>query len=146
MLPTERTIVPHCVHGQDPVTVPRSAIVREAVQMMAKRRIGAIMIVEDDKLLGIFTERDAMVRIVAENRDPDTTMIGEVMTPNPQTIKASDSVVLALDLMSQRGFRHLPVMEGGKLYGIVSIRDLYRNVKEQMDDDILMLAETLIQG
>lgn len=61
-------------------------------------------------------------------------------------VKASDSVVLALDLMSKRGFRHLPVMEGGQLYGIVSIRDLYRNVKEQMDDDILMLAETLIQG
>ena len=59
---------------------------------------------------------------------------------------ASAAVVLALDLMSKRGFRHLPVMEGGKLYGIVSIRDLYRNVKEQMDDDILMLAETLIQG
>ncbi len=68
------------------------------------------------------------------------------MTPDPQTIKASDSVVLALELMSKRGFRHLPVTEGGKLYGIVSIRDLYKNVKEQMDDDILMLAETLIQG
>lgn len=146
MVPTERTIVPHCIHGQEPITLPRDTIVREAVQLMARRRIGAIMIVEDDKLLGIFTERDAMIRIVAEARDPDKTTLGEVMTPDPQTVKASDSVVLALDLMSQRGFRHLPVMEGGQLYGIVSIRDLYRNVKEQMDDDILMLAETLIQG
>lgn len=146
MVPTERTIVPHCIHGQEPITLPRDTIVREAVQLMARRRIGAIMIVEDDKLLGIFTERDAMIRIVAEARDPDKTTLGEVMTPDPQTVKASDSVVLALDLMSKRGFRHLPVMEGGKLYGIVSIRDLYRNVKEQMDDDILMLAETLIQG
>jgi CBS domain-containing protein len=146
MLPTERTIVPHAIHGQEPVILPRSTIVREAVQLMARRRIGAIMIVEDDKLFGIFTERDAMVRIVAESRDPDTTTLGEVMTPDPETIKASDSVVMALEVMSRRGFRHLPVMEGGKLYGIVSIRDLYRNVKEQMDDDILMLAETLIQG
>lgn len=146
MLPTERTIVPHAIHGQDTVTFARDIKVREAVQLMAKRRIGAVMVVEDDKLLGIFTERDAMVRIVAESRDPDKTTIGEVMTPNPETIKASDSVVLALDMMSKRGFRHLPVMEGGQLYGIVSIRDLYRNVKEQMDDDILMLAETLIQG
>jgi CBS domain-containing protein len=146
MLPTERTIVPHCIHGQEPITLPRATLVREAVQLMARRRIGAVMIVEDDKLLGIFTERDAMVRIVAETRDPDATTLGEVMTADPQTIKASDSVVLALEVMSKRGFRHLPVMEGGKLYGIVSIRDLYRNVKEQMDDDILMLAETLIQG
>jgi len=146
MLPTERTIVPHAIHGQEPITLPRATIVREAVQLMAKRRIGAIMVVEDDKLYGIFTERDAMIRIVAESRDPDKTTLGEVMTPDPQTIKASDSVILALEMMSQRGFRHLPVVEGSKLVGIVSIRDLYRNVKEQMDDDILMLAETLIQG
>lgn len=146
MLPTERTIVPHAIHGQDPAIFPRDIKVREAVQLMARRRIGAVMVVEDDKLLGIFTERDAMVRIVAENRDPDTTTLGEVMTPGPQTIQASDSVIMALEMMSQRGFRHLPVVEGDKLVGIVSIRDLYRTVKEQMDDDILLLAETLIQG
>jgi CBS domain-containing protein len=146
MLPTERTIVPHAIHGQDTVTFARDIKVREAVQIMAKRRIGAVMVVEDDKLLGIFTERDAMVRIVAENRDPDTTTLGEVMTAAPQTIQASDSVIMALEMMNKRGFRHLPVVEGDKLVGIVSIRDLYRTVKEQMDDDILLLAETLIQG
>lgn len=146
MLPTERTIVPHAIHGQEPITLPRATLVREAVRLMAKRRIGALMIVEDGKLQGIFTERDAMVRIVAEGRDPDSTTLGEVMTADPQTIQASDSVLLALELMNKNGFRHLPVVEAGSLVGIVSIRDLYRNVKEQMDDDILMLAETLIQG
>jgi CBS domain-containing protein len=146
MLPTERTIVPHAIHGQDPVTLARDIKVREAVQLMAKRRIGAVMVVEDGKLLGIFTERDAMVRIVAESRDPDATTLGEAMTADPQTIQASDSVVMALEMMNQRGFRHLPVVEGDRLVGIVSIRDLYRTVKEQMDDDILLLAETLIQG
>ena len=146
MLPTERTIVPHAIHGQEPVTLPRTTMVREAVQLMARRRIGALLIVEDGRLHGIFTERDAMVRIVAEGRDPDSTTLGEVMTADPQTIQASDSVLLALELMNKHGFRHLPVVEAGGLVGIVSIRDLYRNVKEQMDDDILMLAETLIQG
>jgi len=146
MLPTERTIVPHAIHGQEPVTLERNIKVREAVKLMAKRRIGAVMVVEDEKLLGIFTERDAMIRIVAEDRDPDATTLGEVMTAGPQTIQASDSVVMALEMMNQRGFRHLPVVEGDRLVGIVSIRDLYRTVKEQMDDDILLLAETLIQG
>ena len=106
MLPTERTIVPHCVHGQEPVTVPRSTMVREAVQLMARRRIGAIMIVEDDRLLGIFTERDAMVRIVAEGRDPDATTIGEVMTADPKTVKASDSVVPSAGDGRRTALRH----------------------------------------
>jgi CBS domain-containing protein len=146
MLPVERTIVPHAILGQELITFGRATTVRAAVKEMAARRIGAAMVVEDDKLLGIFTERDVLVRVVAADRDPETTTLAEVMTPDPQTIKASDAVVLALDLMNKRGHRHLPVVEGDKLVGIVSIRDLYRTIKEQMDEDILMLAETLIQG
>jgi CBS domain-containing protein len=146
MLPVERTIVPHAILGQELITFGRATTVRAAVKEMAARRIGAAMVVEDDKLLGIFTERDVLMRVVAADRDPETTTLAEVMTPDPQTIKASDAVVLALEMMNKRGYRHLPVVEGDKLVGIVSIRDLYRTIKEQMDEDILMLAETLIQG
>ncbi len=146
MIPVEHTIVPHAIHGQDIVSLEPSATVREAVMLMAKRRIGAVPIVEGEKLVGIFTERDAIVRVIADGRDPDTTRLGDVMTANPDTVKSSDAVLHALELMNAHNYRHLPVVDNGQLVGVVSIRDLYRSVKEQMDADILMLAETLIQG
>jgi len=146
MLPVEHTIVPHAIHGQDVVAFAPSATVREVVDAMAKRRFGAVPVMDNDRLVGIFSERDVLVRVVAARKDPETTPVGEVMTANPDTVKSSDSVLHALELMNQRGYRHLPVVDGMELVGIVSIRDLYRSVKEQMDNDILMLAETLIQG
>ncbi len=146
MLPVEHTIVPHAIHDQDMIAFARATTVREAASAMAQRRIGAVPIVEDGKLLGIFTERDVITRVVAPGRNPDTTPLGEVMTENPDTVKSSDSVVHALELMNTRRYRHLPVVDQGKLVGIVSIRDLYRSVKEQMDSDIMLLAEALLQG
>jgi CBS domain-containing protein len=146
MLPVEHTIVPHAIHDQDMATFERTATVREAVNLMAERRIGAVPIVDGGQLIGIFTERDVITRVVAPGRDPNTTPIGEVMTPNPDTVKSSDSVVHALEMMNSRRYRHLPVVDRDKLVGIVSIRDLYRSVKEQMDSDIMLLAEALLQG
>ena len=146
MLPVEHTIVPHAIHEQDMATFPPTATIREVVDTMAKRRFGAVPITENDRLIGIFSERDLLVRVVAERKDPETTPVSEVMTANPDTVRSSDSVLHALELMNQHGYRHLPVVDGTQLVGIVSIRDLYRSVKEQMDNDILMLAETLIQG
>jgi CBS domain-containing protein len=146
MLPVEHTIVPHAIHDQDLVAFAPDAVVREVVDAMAKRRFGAVPVVENGRLVGIFTERDVLVRVVAARKDPETTRLGEVMTANPDTVKSSDAVLHALELMNQHGYRHLPVVDGERLVGLVSIRDLYRSVKEQMDSDILMLAETLIQG
>ncbi len=146
MIPVEHTIVPHAILGQEVVTYERSAIVRAVVKEMHKRRIGAVLVIEGGKLAGIFTERDVLNRVVAADRDPDTTTLADVMTVNPDTVKSSDAVTHALDMMSTRGYRHLPVVDGENIAGIVSIRDLYRSVKEQMDSDILMLAEALIQG
>jgi len=146
MLPVEHTIVPHAIHDQDLVAFAPDAVVREVVDAMAKRRFGAVPVVENGRLVGIFTERDVLVRVVAARKDPETTRLGEVMTANPDTVKSSDAVLHALELMNQHGYRHLPVVDGERLVGLVSIRDLYRSVKEQMDSDILLLAETLIQG
>ncbi|MBV8537792.1 MAG: CBS domain-containing protein [Alphaproteobacteria bacterium] len=146
MLPVEHTIVPHAIHGQELVTFAPDAVVREVVDAMAKRRFGAVPVVENGRLVGIFTERDVLVRVVAARKDPETTRLGDVMTANPDTVKSSDAVLHALELMNQHGYRHLPVVDGDQLLGVVSIRDLYRSVKEQMDSDILLLAETLIQG
>src|SRR5262245_54991523 len=138
MIPVEHTIVPHAILGQEVITYEPTATVREVVKAMHKRRIGAVLVLEDGKLAGIFTERDVLNRVVAADRDPDTTTLADVMTRNPDTVKSSDAVTLALELMNSRGYRHLPVVDGGTtIAGIVSIRDLYRSVKEQMDSDIL---------
>ena len=146
MLPVEHTIVPHAIHGQELVTFAPDALVREVAEIMAKRRFGAVPVVESGRLVGIFTERDAVVRVMAAGKNPDTTRLDEVMTRDPDTVKSSDAVLHALELMNQHGYRHLPVVDDGRLVGVVSIRDLYRSVKEQMDSDILLLAEALIQG
>lgn len=148
MLPPDRTIVPDVLKApQDLVTVRTHTTVEQAAQMMAERRIGAVLVVgEDGKLAGIFTERDALVRVVAWQRSPAATLVAEVMTPGPDTIQTDSSVQIALDQMAERGYRHLPVLDGERIYGIISIRDLYRSMKSQMEEDILMLAEMLIQG
>lgn len=148
MLPPDRTIVPDVLAApQDLVTVRTHTTVEQAAQMMAERRIGAVLVVgEDGKLAGIFTERDALVRVVAWQRSPAATLVAEVMTPGPDTIQTDTSVQIALDQMAERGYRHLPVLHGDTIYGIISIRDLYRSMKAQMEEDILMLAEMLIQG
>jgi len=147
MLPTDRKIVPDVITApQDLATVSPKVTVAEVSALMATRRIGAILVVEKGKLAGIFTERDALVRVIAKGVDPKTTTVAEVMTRNPDTIQPTESVQTALDLMAERGYRHLPVIDDGKLYGIISIRDLYRSVKAQMEEDILLLAEMLIQS
>jgi len=146
MIQTERTVVPHAVSEQSLATLEPGATVVEAARMMAYLRIGALMVVEGEKLVGIFSERDALTRVLAKELDPATTTLAQVMTPDPIVISPDATVQQALDIMAAKGFRHLPVIEEARIVAIVSIRDLYRSVKDQMETDILLLAETLLQG
>jgi len=146
MQPIGLTIVPDVIREQRLVTLSPRDTARTAVELMAKRRIGAVPVVDKGKLVGIFTERDVVLRIVAAGRNPDKTTLAKVMTPNPSTLAPDDTVRDALDLMQQGHFRHLPVVERGRLIGIVSIRDLYQSVVDQMGADIILLAEGLLQG
>jgi CBS domain-containing protein len=146
MLPVSRTIIPDVVRDQRLATLPGTATVSAAAKLMAERRMGAVLVVDDGKLVGIVTERDIAVRVVAAGRDATTTRLAKVMTPDPDTLKPNDTVRAALDLMARRGYRHLPVLRRGKLVGMVSIRDLYRAVVDQLEADILLLAEGLVQG
>ncbi len=119
----ERTIR-SIIGRQNIVTLPLDTSVRAAAKVMAKHKIGAVPVTELGKLLGIFTERDLMNRIIAKEIDADTTQLRAVMTPDPKTIDVDDKVLHALELMLDGGFRHLPVMQGGRLLGILSIRDI----------------------
>ena len=105
------------------VTAPPDTTVSKAAKLMARKNVGAVMVVENERLIGIFTERDALVRVIAKGRDTQTTLLADVMTPEPQTVDPDKSFGYALLMMHEQGFRHVPVIENGKPIGIVSSRN-----------------------
>jgi len=96
--------------------------VLEAAKLMARRKVSAVLVVEDGKLVGIFTERDAVHRVIAKRRDPRLTTLAEVMTRNPRTVSPDETFGYAMLLMHEHGFRHLPVVQGPAPIGIISAR------------------------
>jgi CBS domain-containing protein len=97
-------------------------LVSKAAELMAAKNVGAIMVIEDDRLVGIFTERDVVFRVVARGLDAQATRLADVMTRAPRTVDPDKPFGHALWVMQENGFRHLPVMQGDKLIGIVSSR------------------------
>jgi len=108
---------------QEPVTAPATMTVSEAARLMREHRVGAIMVVQEGALAGIFTERDALIRVLAEERDVRTTRLADVMTRDPKTIHPDRSFAEALQMMYGGSFRHVPVVEDGRPVGMVSARD-----------------------
>lgn len=105
------------------ILVPGSMTVREAARLMKSKHYGAVLVTEGDELLGIFTERDAVFRVIAAGRDPETTQLADVMTKEPKTITPDKTFGHAMLLMHEGGFRHVPVIDDGKLVGMVSSRN-----------------------
>ena len=126
------------VANQTPLMAPRTTTVLDAAHQMKAHGKGALLVVEDSKLIGIFTERDALFRVIAAGRDPATTRLADVMTPQPQTIHPDEPFLHAMRMMHRGGFRHLPVAEHGRPLGMVSARDA-------LDDDLYELSVNLEQ-
>jgi len=97
--------------------------VTQAARLMAGKNTGAVLVLEDDQLVGIFTERDMVFRVIAKGLDPKTTLLREVMTADVQALDASQTYGHALVIMQAHGFRHVPVMEHGHVVGIISSRN-----------------------
>jgi CBS domain-containing protein len=115
--------------------------VMEVARAMVERNIGAVPVLRDGKLAGVFSERDLMRRIVVEGLDPESTRVGEVMTKEPLSVSPADDLERCLLLMREHGFRHLPICEDGELRGFVSLRDiLLRDLTEKDDEVRLMRA------
>ena len=131
-----RKIVPDIVSDQKIDLLAENMSVRDASKYMAERHIGAILLGEGNSLVGIFTERDVLTRVVAKGLDPDATTVGQVMTKDPDTVEPNEEALTALDRMREKGYRHLPIAEGGQVVGIVSIRDLYAAVKKELESDL----------
>jgi CBS domain-containing protein len=115
------------------VSLPPGATVAEACCMMRDHRIGAVLVMDQDDLQGIFTERDAVYRVLAEGLDPDQTRLDQVMTRELVTLEPETAAVDALRLMSQIGFRHLPIVEAGQVHGVISLRDFVGAELQQVD-------------
>jgi CBS domain-containing protein len=124
------------VASQKLFTLPAKTTISEAARLMSQRQASAAMVVEGASLVGIFTERDALFRVLAEGRDPQTTQLADVMTPNPQTIDPHKSFRYALILMYERGFRHVPVVEDGKPIGLVSATDALNPELQEVASDL----------
>ena len=113
--------------------------VMEVAQAMVERNIGAVPVLRDGRLAGVFSERDLMRRIVVEGRDPKATRVGEVMTPEPLSVSRHDDLERCLVLMREHGFRHLPICEGGRLLGFLSLRDLLLRDLSEKDDEVKLM-------
>ena len=111
------------IASQNPVIAEADITVTEAARRMKERRVGALLVMREGRLAGIFTERDALFRVIAEGRDPATTRLVEVMSANPRSISPDRPFGHALHMMHEGGFRHVPVVEEGKPVGVVSARD-----------------------
>lgn len=117
--------------------------VLEVACMMVEHNIGAVPVFHESQLVGIFTERDLMGRVVAGGRDTTKTLVGEVMTDDPLTIDPADSLETCLTLMRRHNFRHLPVCKGRQLMGIVSLRDILLHDLDEKDDEVRMMRAYL---
>lgn len=116
-------LVKDVMERKNALALPPETTVSKAAELMAKKKTGAAMVVEQERLIGIFTERDALFRVIARGLDARTTRLADVMTAEPQTVGPGTSYGYALVMMQENGFRHAPVVENGKPIGIVSSRN-----------------------
>ncbi len=130
MLTTLGQIIPE--KGQSVETTAPEVSVADAVHRMHQLNIGALLVKEGGQLVGIFTERDVLFRVVDEGLDPKATRVSEVMTPDPLALKPTTTVEEAMRVVTEKRFRHLPVVEGGHLQGLVSNGDLTRSAVRAM--------------
>ncbi len=124
------------VRDQKPLIMPPKTTVKHACERMRERRVGAVLVADrDHHLLGIFTGRDAVCRVLAEGKDAAETTLAEVMTRDPATMPPTDTAIEALRLMRDGGFRHVPVVAGGKAIGVVSHGDFRGLETARLDDE-----------
>ncbi|HWY54770.1 MAG TPA: CBS domain-containing protein [Terriglobales bacterium] len=127
------------INAQDTYRVDADQFAFDVAQAMVDRNIGAVPVLRDGLLVGIFSERDLMKRVVVEGRDCRTTRVEEVMTEDPLTVSPDESLENCMLLMRRHGFRHLPVCEGKQLRGIVSLRDILLHDLNEKDHECRMM-------
>jgi CBS domain-containing protein len=127
------------IKNQETWQAEMSHTVLATVCTMVEHNIGAVPVMHNGKLVGIFSERDLMKRVVAEGRDPCSTCLAEVMTGDPVSVSTNDELENCMTLMRRNNFRHLPVCYEGQLVGMVSLRDILLHDLNEKDDEVRMM-------
>jgi CBS domain-containing protein len=117
--------------------------VLEVARLMVEHNIGAVPVLQNGQLIGIFSERDLMSRVVVHGKDPAQTPVIQVMTEDPLTVAQNDPLETCMTLMKRHGFRHLPVCSGRELKGVVSLRDILLHDLDAKDDEVRMMRAYL---
>jgi CBS domain-containing protein len=130
-------IIPDIVHEQDIHALNENDTAFDAAKRMIELDVGAMVVNDaEGNLAGIVSERDIARRVVARSLDPKKTLLSEIMTRDPDTLNPRDTAIDALEIMRLRHHRHLPVVEGGRVVGMVSIRDLYEVMRMELENSI----------
>ena len=130
-------LISNIIAGRPLVSGTTDMTVRAACRLMAEKKIGALLLVDNNRIAGIFTERDALNKVLAGGLDPDSTQVSLVMVKDPQTIRADKPLGYALQFMADGGFRHVPVIDDdGTPLGMVSARDALGNDMVQLERDL----------
>ena len=127
------------------ISVQPSDTVQKALELMKENRVRSVLVMEGDHLEGIITQGDCAIRVLLVGHNANQTRVSEVMTRNPATVKLDDPLEACMGLMANRNFRHLPVVDEGKVVGVVSIGDMVKNMIRQLGDQVSYL-ETYIRG
>ncbi len=134
------------IRDREPYSMKATASVMEAAEFMARRRIGAVCVLDDEgRLIGVFSERDLLNRVVLLRHDASVMKLGDVTSPLRAVIRCDETPHQALERMEQIGTRHLPVVDGEKWVGMLSIRDLLRVELSEQGDEIKLLHEYIQQ-
>ena len=136
-------LISHLLKNQVTTSAEPQQTVLEVARLMVDRNIGAVPVLNQGELVGIFSERDLMTRVVVPGLDPARTRVSEVMTEDPLTIAPNDDLETCMMLMRRHGFRHLPVCSGRELRGVVSLRDILLNDLNEKDDEVRMMRAYL---
>jgi CBS domain-containing protein len=135
-------LIKDVIRNREPYSTKATATVQEAAEFMAARNIGAVCVVDEEgKLLGVFSERDVLNRIVVPGRDPHSVRVGEVTSELRAVIRCDETPHQALERMEEIGTRHLPVVDGERWVGMLSIRDLLRVEVGEQGDELKFLHE-----
>ena len=134
------------IRDREPYSLRASASVLDAAQFMAQRKIGAVCVLDEEgKLIGVFSERDLLNRVVVPRTDPSTLKLGQVTSPLRAVISCDETPHQALERMEKIGSRHLPVVDGEKWVGMLSMRDLLRVQLSEQGDELKLLHEYIQQ-
>ncbi len=136
-------LISDLLKNQVPISAEAHQTVLVVASIMVEHNIGAVPVLQEGQLTGIFSERDLMSRVVVGGKDPARTLVSQVMTEDPLTVAPNDALETCMTLMKRHGFRHLPVCAGRELKGVISLRDILLHNLDEKDDEVRMMRAYL---